>query len=68
MRFIGWHVGHRSCEPCRLAGNLRAGHVGGWQRVTFVGPATTVRRWRAELEQAGPPLATRARRAKKASA
>jgi len=40
----------------------------GWQRVTLVASAATVRRGRAELEQAGPPPATRGRRAKKASA
>jgi hypothetical protein len=40
----------------------------GWQRVTPVAPAAAVRHRRAELEQAGPPPATRCRRAKKASA
>jgi len=40
----------------------------GWQRVTLVAPAAAVRHGRAELEQAGPPPATRGRRAKKASA
>jgi hypothetical protein len=40
----------------------------GWQRVTLVASAATVRRGRAELEQAGPAPATSVRRAKKASA
>ena|SRR5438309_695704 len=40
----------------------------GWQRVALVASAATVRRGRAELEQAGPPPATSVRRAKKASA
>jgi hypothetical protein len=39
----------------------------GWLRVRLVASAATVRCGHAELEPAGPPLATRGRRAKKAS-